>query len=109
MFSDTKIKEKVKIKEFIDLISKFKSEDIECTKHTFFRLSEKQREIFNCEELRKVLLTKKPFLVGIQYNENYAVFYNHDKKNLKIILNIHNRKVNIVTFYFIQEWQIPKI
>ncbi|MEK6875541.1 MAG: hypothetical protein AABX30_02565 [Nanoarchaeota archaeon] len=109
MLSGTKIEEKLEVNKFIELISKYPKEQIECTSHTFFRLSQKQREIFNSEELRKILLNEKPFLVGIQHNENYAVFYKHQNKILKIILGINHRKVNIVTFYFIEEWQIPKI
>ena len=50
-----------------------------------------------------------PFLAGIQYNDNYAVFYKHNNKNLRIMLVIEPRKVKIVTFYYILEWQIPKI
>jgi hypothetical protein len=59
--------------------------------------------------LKQILLKDSPFLVGIQYNKNYAVFYKYQNRNLKIILNVNNRKIKIVTFYFIQEWQIPKI
>ena len=108
MFYKTKIKEKVDVNEFIELIKKYPPEKIKCTEHTFFRLSEKQRKIFTCEELRKILKNKKPFLVGIQRNDNHAAFYNYQNKNLKIILRI-NGKINIVTFYFVEEWQIPKI
>jgi len=75
----------------------------------FFRLSEKQRKIFACEQLREIITTKRPFLVGIQYNKNYAVFYKYENKTLKLIVNFGDRKVKIVTFYFIEEWQIPKI
>ena len=109
MFDETKIKEKLGLDEFLKLIRKYSSEQIECTSHTFFRLSQKQREVFNCGELRKILLEMKPFLAGIQYNKNYAIFYKYQDKILKIILRINNRKINIVTFYFIKEWQIPKI
>jgi len=110
MFFDvTKIKKKVSVQDFIKKIKKYKPEEIECTDHTFFRLSEKQRKIFTCKELRQILLNEKPFLAGIQYNDNYAVFYKHNNKNLRVMLAIEPRKINIVTFYFIEEWQIPKI
>jgi len=108
MFNDTKIEKKVDIEKFIRFVEDDKK-SIECTDHTFFRLSEKQRKIFTCSELRKILIKEKPFLVGIQYNKNYAVFYKYQNKNLKMIINFNNRKVKIVTFYFIEEWQIPKI
>ena len=109
MFNETKIRKKVGVKEFLDFIKDYKKDQIECTHHTFFRLSEKQRKIFTCDGLRKVLLNKRPFLVGVQYNENYALFYKYKNRNLKIIVNIFNRKIKIVTFYFIEQWQIPKI
>ena len=49
------------------------------------------------------------FLVGIQENENYSVFYRYKNKIYRIILGIDSRKINIVTFYFIDERQVPKI
>ncbi|MBI4117031.1 hypothetical protein HY449_04785 [Candidatus Pacearchaeota archaeon] len=109
MFEETKIEKRVEIEEFIKFIKEYKEEQIECTSHTFFRLSEKQRKIYTCDELKKILTQEKPFLVGFQYNKNYAVFYKHQNKNLKLIVGIGDRKVKIVTFYFIEEWQIPKI
>lgn len=109
MFNATKIKKRVEVKVFLDFIKDYKEEQIECADHTFFRLSEKQRKIFKCPELKRILIKEIPFLVGIQYNQNYTVFYKHQNKNLKIIVNFKDRKVKIVTFYFIEEWQIPKI
>jgi len=109
MFESTKIAKKVDTEKIFKIIKKYSKESIKCTDHTFFRLSEKQRKIFTCDELRKILSNNKPFLAGIQYNQNYALFYKHQNKNLKIVVNIDNRKVKIVTFYFIKEWQIPRI
>lgn len=109
MLESTKIIKKRSIEKLFGTIKKFSKENIECTPHTFFRLSEKQRKIFTCDELKEILLKKKPFLTGIQHNENHALFYKHQKKNLKIIINVNHRKIKIVTFYFIREWQIPKI
>lgn len=109
MFQNTKIKKRVNINEFVKFIKEYEKEQIECTDHTFFRLSQKQREIFTCEELKRILFDEKPFLVGIQHNKNYAVFYKYKNKNLKIILGMKPQKINIVTFYYIGQWQIPKI
>ena len=82
MVEETKIQKKVEIKEFIKFIKKYKKEQIECTSHTFFRLSEKQRKIYTCEELTKILKQTKPFFVGFQYNQNYAAFYKYKSRNL---------------------------
>lgn len=109
MFEDTKIKEKVSISLFLERIKKIKPEKIECTKHTFFRLSEKQRAIYTSDELRKILVEELPFLVGIQHNERHAIFYRYKGKILKMIVVFTSTKINIVTFYFIKEEQIPKI
>ena len=64
---------------------------------------------FTIEEVRKILLEGHPFLVGIQENDNHAVFYKHQGKNLRVIIKLESQKVKIVTFYNILEWQIPKI
>ncbi len=109
MFLGTRIKKRIDTKQFINLVKRYQRGQIECTEHTFFRLSEKQRKIFTCDELKRVLVEKIPFLVGLQHNQNHAVFYKYQNKNFKIILNINDRKIKIVTFYFIEEWQILKI
>ncbi len=109
MFEETKIEKRVDIEEFTKFIQEYNAEQIECTAHTFFRLSEKQRKIYTYDELKRILTEERPFLVGIQYNKNYAVFYKYHNKNLKMIVNLGNRKIKIVTFYFIEEWQISKI
>lgn len=108
LYSGSNIKKKIKVQDFINLIKRYNNK-IECTPHTLFRLSQKQREIFACEELKDILLKDVPFLAGIQENNNYAIFYRHKNKNLKIIVVIEPQKVKIVTFYYILEWQIPKI
>ena len=109
MLEDTKIREKVSISLFLERLKKIRLEKIECTKHTFFRLSEKQRAIYTVEELRRIITQEIPFLVGIQYNERYATFYIYNNKILKMIVVFTSTKINIVTFYFIKEEQIPKI
>ena len=53
---DTRIKTKIEVKDFMSLIKEYKKEQIECTSHTFFRLSTAQRKIYTCEELTKILL-----------------------------------------------------
>ncbi len=109
MFEETKIEKKIDVDEFMSFLKEYKPEQIECSSHTFFRLSEKQRKIFTCEELRNILIKEKPFLVGFQYNKNYAAFYKHQNKNLKLIVNLRDRKIKNSYFYFIEEWQVPKI
>ena len=109
MLDPNKIKEKLSTDDFITVIRKYSPEQIEDSGHAFKRLSQRQREIFTIEEMQKILLKERPFLVGIQENNNHAVFYKHQGKNLRIILKLETTKVKIVTFYYILQWQIPKI
>ena len=78
MFS-TRIKAKIEVKDFTNLIKKYKKEHVECTKHTFFRLNEAQRKIYTADELTRILLKETPFLAGIQFNGNYTIFYHYNK------------------------------
>ncbi len=104
-----RIETKIEGKTFIDLISEYKDKEINCTSHTFFRLSEKQRTFFKCEELKEYILNEVPLVVGIQFNKNYTVYYKHKKKDiLRLILEIKLDKIEIVTFYIIDEKQMPK-
>ncbi|MBU0907212.1 MAG: DUF4258 domain-containing protein [Nanoarchaeota archaeon] len=109
MLDPNKIKRKISVNDFITLIRKYLPENIEDSGHAFKRLSQRQRELFTIEEVRNILLKDRPFLVGVQENDNHAVFYKHQGKNLRIIIKLERQKVKIVTFYNILEWQIPKI
>ncbi len=109
MLDPNKIKRKIPVNDFITLIRKYSPENIEDSGHAFKRLSQRQRELFTIEEIRKILLKDKPFLVGIQENDNHAIFYKHQGKNLRIMIKLESQKVKIVTFYNILVWQIPKI
>jgi len=77
MLDPNKIKRKIPVNDFISIIRKYPPENIEDSGHAFKRLSQKQRELFTIEEIRKILLKDRPFLVGIQENENHAVFYKY--------------------------------
>ena len=101
------IVKKIEVKEFLDIIKDYKAEQIECTNHTFFRLSEAQRKIFKCEKLKELILHEEPIMIGIQDNGNHAVFYKYEKKIMRIMLDIQHQKINIVTFYFPN--QLPRI
>ncbi len=81
MLDPNKIKRKISVKDFITLIRKYSSQNVEDSGHAFKRLSQRQREVFTIEEIHKILLKDKPFLVGIQENNNYAAFYKHQGKN----------------------------
>lgn len=109
MIKGHKIERKIKIKDYLAIISNFTEEQIYTTDHTFFRLKEKERKVFKDRLIKEFILGQDPILVGIQYNRNYAVFYKHKKDILKIILDIQPTKINVVTFYIIDNKQIPRI
>ena len=88
MLDPNKITRKIPVNDFIALIRKYSPENIEDSGHAFKRLSQRQRELFTIEEVRNILFKDRPFLVGIQANGNYAVFYKHQGKNLRMIIKL---------------------
>lgn len=105
-----RIREAVNIKEFMEKIKNYSPEDVLCTGHTFFRLSEKQKGKFNCETIKEYLFEAVPVLVGIQYNGCYAAFYKYIKQRIiRIILDMKADKIHVVTFYVIERNQMPVI
>ena len=110
MIKGHQIERKEGVETFLARVKYFQNNDIECTAHTFFRLSEKQRKLFKCEHIKEIILHSAPLLVGIQYNSNYAVFYDFTQNMaLKIIMEIMPTKIEVVTFMILGKSQIPKL
>ena len=109
-FEDHKIQKSINNKDFLDLMSNYKEEDVFCTDHTLFRLNGRQRKLFKCKELKEYILNEIPLSVGIQGNKKYAVFYNY-KNNyiIRMILDLQIRKIEIVTFYIISSKNITRL
>lgn len=104
-----KIKEFIDIADFVERIKRYPREKIECTGHTFIRLSERQREVFTCEILRDILLGETPVRVGMQYNGNCAAFYKHERQRyIKIIVDMGILKAELVTFVISERDQLPR-
>lgn len=104
-----------RIAEFEDIgtfrgrMKNFDAHNIECTDHTFFRLSEKQRKEFTCDALKSFLLNDIPLKVGIQVNGNYAVYYKYpENRILKIVMAFHAALIRIVTFKILDKNQLPR-
>jgi len=104
-----KIKKKVNVNTFLGMIQDFESKDIGISIHQFFRFSGKQKKIYNEDFIRGFLLNETPFLVGIQNNDLWALFYKLEKDIWKVIVDIQIDKIYIVTFYKIDREQVPKI
>ncbi|MEK6827437.1 MAG: hypothetical protein AABX99_03065 [Nanoarchaeota archaeon] len=90
MIDEHKIKEKIKVSEFIKELRDYGYNYIESTKHTFLRLSEKQRKIYTEETLKKIIFDEIPLEVGLEKNGNYALIYNFNegKNHLKILVSL---------------------
>lgn len=94
---------------FAEKMKNFDENTIECTEHTFFRLSEKQRKVFTCDTLKSFLLSEIPLRVGIQYNLNYAAFYKYKEGNIiKIVISFKPIFIRIVTFMILGKEQLPR-
>ena len=105
-----RIEKRIEVKTFLETIKNYNEEQIETTQHTFFRLNEEERKIFKESVLKEYLTTRIPILVGIQFNGNYAVFYDYSKNEaLRLILDIQPNKIEIVTFYIIEKNEIPRL
>ena len=110
MIIGTLIKKKISAGEISEKIKKYSKEKIECTPHSFFRFSEEQRKIFNCEFVKTFLLEKVPALAGQQFNDNYALFYDFESGTfLKVIILFRLGKVVVITFYTIDRQHLPKM
>lgn len=110
MIKGHKIEEKISVDKFQDIIKNYTEDQIITTKHTFFRLSEKQRKIFKDTVIKEYITGKNPLLAGIQNNGLYAVFYDYKKgEAIRLILDIQPNKIEIVTFYIVDKEQIPRL
>jgi len=109
MIKGYKIEKLEAIAVFTERMKNFDENTIECTIHTFFRLSEKQRKVLNCDELKRFLLKSIPVKVAIQYNKNYAIWYDYKgQKLLKMLLSLKPDKIRIVTFTILDKSQLPR-
>ncbi len=108
MVEGNKIEEKVEIETFIERIKHLKREDIEVKDHAVFRVKKAERKAFK-DKLRDILLHENPFLVGIQRNKSYAVYYKHDSNVIKMILDMQPKSITIITAYVVDNKQVPKL
>lgn len=97
------------IEVFRNRMKNFDENSIECTDHTFFRLSEKQRKEFTCDMLKNFILNEIPLRVGIQVNRNYAVYYKYpNNRIIKIVISFKPSLVRTVTFMILDKEQLPR-
>jgi len=83
-----KIKKKIEISKFLEMIQEYEEKDLETTNHTFFRLNETQREVYTEEKIKEIFFNEEPFLVGIQNNDLWALFYKYEKKIFRVLVDL---------------------
>lgn len=93
----TRIIEAVSKDRFKRIISKYKN-NIHVSPHAFFHLNDAQRDVYNEQHLINILLQERPHLIGLQKNGRYAAFYKRKDHYLRLILEIKETKIELVTF-----------
>ena len=110
MTKGKRIEKNVDIKHFKTIIDEYGIDKINCSNHTLFRLSEKQRSIYNSKRLKEIILNEEPIFVGLQYNKLYACFYAKDqRKAFRFILDVKIKEIVIVTFLIVSLNIVEKI
>ncbi len=80
---------------------------IEVSPHTIDHLSDAQRKVFKEEELIYMLKRENPRKIFLQKNGRYASYYRKSDGYRKLILEIEDSKIIIVSF--MDPPEIPKI
>ena len=75
--------------------------------HAFDHLSEKQRKIFKEQELVDILTKETPRRVYLQENGRYTTYHRKSDGYRKLILEIKDNKIVIVSF--MDTLEIPRI
>ncbi len=83
-----------------------KEKAVEIADHALFHLSNKQRKIFNVEELLQMIQKETPRKVYLQENGRYRAYYRKKDGFRKLIVEI-GKKVVVVSF--MDEIEIPRI
>lgn len=99
----TKPIKEISAKEFQYLI---KGKKVVVSPHALWHLSNRQRKVFNVEDLVSMVEKETPRKVYLQENERYAAYYRKSDGYRKLIIEIRNDKTVVVTFVDISE--IPK-
>ncbi len=93
----TKIIKEVNLGDFKKIISKYK-DNIYANPHALDHLSDAQRKVFKEQGLIDTILKENPRGVGLQRNGRYAAFYRRNWGFLRVILEIKDPKLEIITF-----------
>jgi len=91
-------------KAFEDLL---KNKKVEVSPHALNHISSEQRKVFKEEELILLAERETPRKAFLQANGRYSAYYRREDGYRKLIFDIGNQTVTIVTFIDVKE--LPKI
>ncbi len=91
----TKPVNEISAKEFQYLI---KGKRVIISPHAIWHLSNRQRKVFNVEELIAMVERETPRRVYLQENGRYAVYYRRSDGYRKLVVEIRIDKTIVVTF-----------
>jgi len=80
---------------------------IKLSPHALDHLSTKQRKVFKAEELLYMLEKEVPRKTYLQSNSRYAAYFRKSDGYRKIILEVNNTIVTIITF--MDTVEVPKV
>ncbi len=86
-----------------------KEKKVVVSPHALQHLSNKQRKVFNIEELASMVERESPRKVYLQENERYAAYYRKSDGYRKLIIEIRDDKTIVVTFIDVNEIQKYKL
>jgi len=82
-----------------------KNREVVISPHALWHLSIQQRKVFNVEELKEMVERETPRKVYLQENERYAVYYRKRDGYRKLIVELRDDKIIVVTFIDMNEIQ----
>jgi|SRR3990167_4898006 len=100
----TKPVEEVDKSRFKELLS---GKEIIISNHALDHLSEHQRKIFKDQELINILINETPRKIYLQQNGRYATYHRKPDGYRKLIFEVQNNKIIIVSF--MDTIELPKI
>ncbi len=83
-----------------------KSKEVSVSPHALDHISMEQRKVFKEEELI-LLLRETPRVVYLQANGRYSAYYRKDEGYRRLIFEIENSIVMVITFMDVKE--LPKV
>ncbi len=100
---------------FAQLIKPFRTLDIEesrrlisnreiiLSEYALIRLNENQKRLFTEDEILRIIKEEISIKVHLQINQKYVYYYALEKDFLKLVLEVTEKKVVIVTLLYVKK------